>query len=119
MNEEWRNIEIAAVDGFQGREKEVVVFAAVRSNGASDAINSIGFLKDGRRFNVALTRARRGLIVVGNPTTLARNQKHWAVWLRWFFSSPFHTTAVVTSHLSPQDLQDYEAWCSSFTATIS
>ncbi len=59
-------LEIDSVDGFQGREKEVVVVSLVRSNREND----IGFLADVRRMNVALTRARRKLIVVGDSATL-------------------------------------------------
>jgi ATP-dependent RNA/DNA helicase IGHMBP2 len=60
-------LEIDSVDGFQGREKEAVVISLVRSNSEGE----IGFLADVRRMNVALTRARRKLIVVGDSATLA------------------------------------------------
>lgn len=63
---EGQGPEIGTVDGFQGREKEVVVISLVRSN----AINEIGFLSDRRRMNVALTRARRKLVVIGDSATL-------------------------------------------------
>lgn len=62
-----RRIEIDTVDGFQGREKEVVLLTMVRSN----ADGEIGFLADTRRTNVALTRAKRKLIVLGDSATLA------------------------------------------------
>lgn len=61
-----RQIEIDTVDGFQGREKEAVIISLVRSN----SIGEIGFLGDTRRMNVALTRARRKLIVIGDSATL-------------------------------------------------
>jgi superfamily I DNA and/or RNA helicase len=59
-------LEIDTVDGFQGREKEAVVITLVRSNHE----NEIGFLADRRRMNVALTRARRKLVVIGDSATL-------------------------------------------------
>ncbi len=60
-------IEIDSVDGFQGREKEAVIVSLVRSNREGD----IGFLADIRRMNVALTRARRKLIVIGDSATIS------------------------------------------------
>jgi superfamily I DNA and/or RNA helicase len=60
-------LEIDSVDGFQGREKEAVVLSLVRSNSKGE----IGFLSDMRRMNVALTRARRKLLVIGDGATLA------------------------------------------------
>ncbi|GAB5540976.1 MAG: AAA domain-containing protein [Sandaracinaceae bacterium] len=62
-------LEIGTVDGFQGREKEAVIVDLVRSN--EDA--EIGFLADVRRMNVAMTRAKRLLLVVGDSATLARH----------------------------------------------
>ncbi len=59
-------IEIDSVDGFQGREKEAIVVSLVRSNPEGD----VGFLADTRRMNVALTRARRKLIVIGDSATI-------------------------------------------------
>ena len=63
-NSRWRNIriEIATVDAFQGRECDVVVYSTVRSNREK----RIGFLKDRRRINVALSRARELLVIVGD-----------------------------------------------------
>ncbi len=63
-------VEIDTVDGFQGREKEVVIISLVRSN----AKGELGFLADTRRMNVALTRARRKLIVFGDSATLASHE---------------------------------------------
>ena len=60
-------VEIDSVDGFQGREKELVIVSLVRSNVEGD----MGFLTDTRRMNVAMTRARRKLIVVGDSATLS------------------------------------------------
>lgn len=62
-------LEIKSVDGYQGREKEVIVISFVRSNDRGE----IGFLKDLRRLNVAITRAKRKLIMVGDSKTLSNN----------------------------------------------
>ncbi len=63
-NNRWRNvqIEIATVDSFQGRECDVVIYSTVRSNSEK----RIGFLRDRRRINVALSRARELLVIVGD-----------------------------------------------------
>lgn len=62
-----QGLEIGSIDGFQGRENEAVLISLVRSNGDGE----IGFLADTRRMNVALTRARRKLIVIGDSATIA------------------------------------------------
>ncbi|MBK8615904.1 MAG: IGHMBP2 family helicase [Anaerolineales bacterium] len=66
LRERLPEIEIDSVDGFQGREKEVVIVSLVRSNREGE----VGFLSDTRRMNVALTRARRKLIVIGDSATI-------------------------------------------------
>jgi ATP-dependent RNA/DNA helicase IGHMBP2 len=62
-------LEVDTVDGFQGREKEAVVVSLVRANDAGE----VGFLADVRRMNVALTRARSKLVVVGDGATVSRH----------------------------------------------
>lgn len=64
-----RELEVDTVDGFQGREKEAIIITLTRSNSEGE----IGFLSDTRRTNVALTRARRWLRVIGDSATLATN----------------------------------------------
>lgn len=68
----YQEIEVASVDAFQGREKDIIIFSCVRSN----EHQGIGFLNDPRRLNVALTRARYGIIIVGNPKVLSKQ----AIW---------------------------------------
>ena len=63
------DLEVDTVDGFQGREKEALVISLVRSNQRGE----VGFLSDVRRVNVAITRARRHLSVIGDSATVARD----------------------------------------------
>jgi superfamily I DNA and/or RNA helicase len=60
------DIEVNTVDGFQGQEKEVIYLSLVRSNDRGE----IGFLKDYRRLNVAMTRAKMKLVIIGDMATL-------------------------------------------------
>ena len=84
----YDQLEIDTVDGFQGREKEAVVISLVRSN----AIGEIGFLSDARRMNVALTRAKRKMIIVGDSATLA-SDKFFQSLLAWIEKTGSYRTA--------------------------
>ena len=66
-------IEVNTVDAFQGREKDVIIFNCVRSNHSTNIQSSLGFLTDQRRLNVAITRPRHFLIIVGNAKTLEKS----------------------------------------------
>lgn len=73
-----KDIEIKTVDGFQGKEKEVIILSLVRSNKQKD----VGFLTDWRRMNVSITRAKRGLFIVGNRDTVS-TCIHWKHYIEW------------------------------------
>ena len=62
-------LTVNTIDGFQGQERDVIYISLVRSN----AKNDIGFLSDYRRMNVAMTRARKLLVVVGDSATIGNN----------------------------------------------
>lgn len=73
------DIMIASIDAFQGREKDFMVMSCVRSNEK----NSIGFLKERRRLNVALTRAKYGLVVIGDAYCLKNGDDLWKGYIEY------------------------------------
>lgn len=79
VHEKYENVEIATVDGFQGREKDVIILSLVRSNDKGE----VGFLGEQRRLNVAMTRPKRHLCIVGNMETLARGTTFLQKWTKW------------------------------------
>ena len=86
---ELEGVEVASVNAFQGREKQAIVCSFVRSN----AEGELGFVADRRRLTVALTRARRLLVCIGDSATLSSNARFGEVL---------------------QSFQDHEAWTSVF-----
>ncbi|EAY00142.1 putative regulator of nonsense transcripts, putative [Trichomonas vaginalis G3] len=77
-----KNVEIATVDGFQGREKDFIIFNLVRSN----ENYQIGFLSDIERLNVSITRAKYGLIVIGHSRTFSKT-KLFCDWFNFFIEN--------------------------------
>lgn len=78
LKEQYPALELGSVDGFQGREKEAIVVSLVRSGG------EVGFLGEKRRLNVAMTRPKRHLCVIGDSETLAKGNgflKRWMAFL--------------------------------------
>lgn len=84
-------IEINTVDGFQGQERDVIYMSLTRSN----AKGEIGFLGDERRMNVAMTRARKKLVMVGDSATLGKNK---------FFSSMLDYIEEIGAYRSAWEL---------------
>ncbi len=66
-------LEISTVDGFQGREKNVIIVSCVRANQSG----GVGFLRDQNRLNVAITRAKHALYILGNASTLSAGSPAW------------------------------------------
>jgi superfamily I DNA and/or RNA helicase len=71
-----RLITVNTVDGFQGQERDIIVISMVRANDDGQ----IGFLRDLRRMNVAMTRARMKLIILGDRQTLTRHPFYRRLW---------------------------------------
>lgn len=71
-----RYISVNTVDGFQGQERDIILISMVRANDNGD----IGFLRDLRRMNVAITRARMKLIILGDASTMTRHRFYRRLW---------------------------------------
>lgn len=78
-------VDINTVDGFQGREKDLAIFSCVRAKEVKESSSeegkvkssNIGFVKDARRMNVGITRARSSVLVVGSSATFKNGDEHW------------------------------------------
>ncbi|WRX13993.1 DNA2/NAM7 helicase-like, partial [Theobroma cacao] len=66
-------VKVKTVDGFQGGEEDIIIISTVRSNSSG----AIGFMSNPQRTNVALTRARHSLWILGNGETLAKSESAW------------------------------------------
>lgn len=79
LEDTYPDVEVGSVDGFQGREFDVVAVSLVRSNDSRE----VGFLSEKRRLNVAMTRPRRQLVVVGNSETVSKGSGYLKAWTDW------------------------------------
>lgn len=80
---DFSGIKVGSVEQFQGQEREVIIISTVRStvrHNEFDKIHCLGFLSNPKRFNVAITRARSLLIVIGNPHIIGKDP-HWSLLL--------------------------------------
>ena len=75
-----KNLQISSVDGFQGREKDFIILSNVRSN----PDGNIGFLGDYRRLNVSITRAKYGMIIIGDVNCLSSRSQIWADFIKYY-----------------------------------
>ncbi|XP_063849744.1 DNA-binding protein SMUBP-2-like [Scylla paramamosain] len=92
-------VEVRSVDGFQGREKEAVIVSLVRSN----KHGTVGFLSEDRRLNVAVTRARRHIALIGDSETTGKHP-----FIHALFEHLFQHGLVKTAHEFQQELDNTE-----------
>ena len=75
---EMKNLEINTIDGFQGRQKDIIIISCVKNTSrGKNKITSMGFLKDIRRANVAISRAKFGVFVFGNLDIVSNSSSFW------------------------------------------
>ncbi|KAL1411388.1 hypothetical protein Q8F55_002344 [Vanrija albida] len=79
LQEEFPDMTIGSVDGLQGQERDAIILSLVRSNETGD----VGFLGEYRRLNVAMTRPRRQLCVVGDSDTVSKGSSYLKKWMAW------------------------------------
>ncbi|WVF71157.1 hypothetical protein IAT40_005955 [Kwoniella sp. CBS 6097] len=79
LHDEFPEMTIGSVDGLQGQEREAIILSLVRSNPTGE----VGFLGEYRRLNVAMTRAKRQLCVVGDSSTVSKGSKYLKRWMDW------------------------------------
>nr|KIR45308.1 DNA helicase [Cryptococcus bacillisporus CA1280] len=79
LHGEYPEMTIGSIDGLQGQEREAIILSLVRSNPSGE----VGFLGEYRRLNVAMTRAKRQLCVVGDSKTVSKGTKYLKKWMDW------------------------------------
>lgn len=98
-----RQITINTVDAFQGQERDVMCVSMVRANDNGQ----IGFLTDLRRMNVAITRARMKLIIIGNSATLSRHKFYHTLYKRCHVQEFAKNTPVEASSTTPKNQEEH------------
>ncbi|WVN90408.1 uncharacterized protein L203_105644 [Cryptococcus depauperatus CBS 7841] len=102
-------VEFNTVDGFQGQEKDIIILSCVRSG---PNLHRIGFLKDIRRMNVALTRAKSSLFIFGSASTLERSDERWKIIVRdakdrgFFINYTSTTFSAVNIESTPRKIKN-------------
>jgi senataxin len=102
-------VEVNTVDGFQGKEKSIIIFSTVRSKGSK----TIGFLSDERRMNVGLSRAKSSLIVIGDSKKLIQDS-NWEKLLKYSFKN---ATFYKIKGKVKEYFKDFETNCKKFQVT--
>lgn len=98
------NIEVSSVDSFQGQERNFIIINTVRNN----ANNEIGFLKDVKRLNVCISRAKYGLIIIGNANCLynAKIENKYSIWKK-YIDYIMENNALVTYNYNKNSFESY------------
>ena len=99
----FNDLKIESVDGFQGMEKEYIIITAVRSN----IQGKIGFLSSAKRLNVSLTRAKKGLIIIGNYECLSKKNGIWRDLIKFYHSKKLLYKGKLFN-LEPIEDEDFE-----------
>jgi superfamily I DNA and/or RNA helicase len=108
-------IKVGSVETFQGQERRVIIISTVRAESellSVDRKYNLGFVSNEKRFNVAVTRAKSLLIVVGSPSVLATDEKTWRPFLRYckdnhaWAGQPWEEEEYVNSSLDVADSND-------------
>ena len=100
-----RNIKVGSVECFQGQERRVILLSTVRSQKehvSSDLRYNLGFVASPKRFNVAMTRAKALLIVIGSPSVLSMDEKNWLPFLKYCHENQ----SMVGEHWEPFEAED-------------
>lgn len=99
-------VNIGPLVAFQGLEKRLVIVCTTRTRSRfveQDLLHGYGIINAAKRFNVALTRAKEGLIVIGNPETLALNDSNWRVFLSYCYRNGLWQNDGTNSTWQPQE----------------